>query len=92
MPIPDLVQEDELERDLWRDYEDAIAENVRHIVCPVCYPAFSVWRVAPHDAECICGKPVKKGDFPAPDSAPDCGMCKGMSGAHYRSAHRNRRF
>jgi hypothetical protein len=72
--------------------EDSIADNFRHIVCFLCYPAFATTRVAPHDAECICGKPVKAGDVPGPSTAPQCILCNEMVEGHRRSVHPNEDF
>ena len=91
MTIPDtdtLIDEDEqTATELRRQHEDSIADNFRHIVCFLCFPAFATTRVAPHDAECICGKPVKTGDIPGPRAAPQCVLCNEMAQSHYRSAH-----
>lgn len=70
-----------------RRNEDSIADNFRHIVCFLCYPAFATTRIAPHDAECICGKPVRAGDVPGPSTAPQCVLCNEMAEGHRRSAH-----
>jgi hypothetical protein len=70
-----------------RQHENSIADNFRHIVCFLCYPAFATTRVAPHDAECICGKPLGTGDTPGPRTAPECVLCNEMAEGHRRSAH-----
>jgi hypothetical protein len=70
-----------------RQHEDSIADNFRHIVCFLCYPAFATVRAAPHDAQCICGKPLKAGDTPGPATAPQCVVCDEMAEGHRRSAH-----
>lgn len=75
----------EFDRSAKRD--DQPGDGLRHIICFVCYPAFEYQPVAPHDAECICGKPVKKGDPPALSSAPQCILCDEMAEGHYRRRH-----
>lgn len=87
IPTPELLPEEESNTDLLSDDEDAIEEHFRHIVCYLCYPAFATSHVAPHDAECICGKKVKAGDSPAPNSAPECVLCSEMADGHYRKKH-----
>ncbi|WP_034262693.1 hypothetical protein [Actinospica robiniae] len=69
---------------------DTIGDNYRHIICFLCYPAFEIELLAPHDAECICGKPVRSGDAPAPRSAPQCALCDAMAEDHYRVRHGER--
>ena len=80
-------EEDQTVSEVRRQHEESIAGNFRHIVCFLCYPAFATTRVAPHDAECICGKPVKTGDVPGPSTAPECVLCNEMAEGHRRSAH-----
>ena len=89
IPTPDIIREEDTgtEADPIHDDEDAIADHFRHIVCFLCYPAFATTHVAPHDAECICGKPVKTGDAPAPETAPECVLCNEMADGHYRKVH-----
>lgn len=67
--------------------QDAFHDNFRHIICFLCYPAFEQELLAPHDAECICGKPVSAGDGPAPRTSPQCALCDAMAEEHYRSRH-----
>lgn len=73
--------------ELRRQHEASIADNFRHIVCFLCYPAFATTRVAPHDAECICGKPVRAGDVPGPGTAPECVLCNEMTQGHHDAVH-----
>jgi hypothetical protein len=87
IPSPEIIVDEETEVEPQREDEDAIADHFRHIVCFLCYPAFATQRAAPHDASCICGKPVKAGDSPGPDSAPECILCNEMADGHYRKAH-----
>jgi hypothetical protein len=87
IPTPDIIIDEETDTDARLDDDDAIADHFRHIVCFLCYPAFATSRVAPHDAECICGKPVKAGDSPGPPNAPECVLCNEMADGHYRKAH-----
>ena len=87
IPRTDTLVAPEIDPDVRQEYDRAIEDNFRHIVCFRCYPAFAATRVAPHDAECICGKPVRTGQSPGPVSAPECALCNEMADAHYRSAH-----
>lgn len=90
LPSPDIIVDEPDTTPLFDDDDEAIAENYRHIVCFLCYPAFATQRVAPHDAECICGKPVHAGDTPGPDNAPECVLCSEMAEAHYARVHARR--
>ena len=91
LPSPDIIADDTVDAvPLLEDDEAAIAEHFRHIVCHLCYPAFVGQRVAPHDAECICGKLVRAGDSPGPDNAPECVLCSEMAEAHYARVHSRR--
>jgi hypothetical protein len=93
MTIPDsgTILDDEVEAELRREEEvEAISDNFRHIICLVCYPAFAEQKVAPHDAQCICGKPVHAGELQAPESAPECVLCHEMADGHYRKKHARR--
>jgi hypothetical protein len=83
----DTVIDEEAAAELRRKHEASIEDNFRHIVCFLCYPAFATARVAPHDAECICGKPVLAGDVAGPSTAPECILCNETAEAHYRAAH-----
>ena len=85
---PSIDEQMEIAAELRRQHEESIADNFRHIVCFLCYPAFATTRVAPHDAECICGKPVKAGDIPGPSTAPECVLCNEMAEGHRRAAHK----
>lgn len=87
LPDTETSTDEETAAELRRRHEDSIDDNFRHIVCFLCFPAFAATRVAPHDAECICGKPVRAGDVPAPSTAPECVLCNEMAQAHRRSAH-----
>ena len=90
IPNTDIVQDDRTEAELRREDEDAIADHFLHIVCFLCFPAFAEKSVAPHDAECICGKPLRAGDTPGPAAAPECVLCTEMAEGHYRRAHAKR--
>ena len=70
-----------------RARSDSAGDGLRHIICFLCYPSFESQPVAPHDAECICGRPVRKGDPPAPSAAPQCVLCDEMADGHYRRLH-----
>jgi hypothetical protein len=90
MTIPDTgtILTDETSAEASHEDEvEAISDSFRHIVCLVCYPAFAEQTVAPHDAECICGKPVHAGELQAPDTAPECVLCHEMADGHYRRRH-----
>ncbi len=88
IPQTEPFLDDELVAELEREHEESIADNFRHIVCFLCYPEFASSRVAPHDAECVCGKPLRAGDSPGPSTAPECVLCNEMAEGHYRAAHR----
>jgi len=87
LPETGILVDEDTDAELRRQHEDSIADNFRHIVCFLCYPEFATMRVAPHDAQCICGKPVKAGDSPGPSTAPECVLCNEMAASHRRSAH-----
>jgi hypothetical protein len=87
IPTPEIIVDDETDTEAQREDDDTIADHFRHIVCFLCFPAFATTRVAPHDATCICGKPVKAGDSPGPENAPECVLCNEMADGHYRKAH-----
>ncbi|MBR7825576.1 hypothetical protein KDK95_04605 [Actinospica sp. MGRD01-02] len=70
-----------------RSRSDSADDGLRHIICFLCYPAFETQPVAPHDAQCICGKRVKKGDAPASRAAPQCILCDELAEGHYRRLH-----
>jgi hypothetical protein len=93
LTIPDtgIIQDEQVADDLRREREEEeIADHFLHIVCFLCFPAFAEKSVAPHDAQCICGKPVRTGDTPGPPNAPSCVLCTEMAGGHYRKAHGRR--
>ena len=88
IPETEIVLDDETAADLRREREDeAITDHFLHLVCFLCYPAFAAQTVAPHDAQCICGKPLHTGDTPGPPNAPSCILCTEMAEGHYRKAH-----
>ena len=62
-------------------------DRLRHIVCMLCYPAFEQAPEAPHDAVCLCGKHIKKGDRRTPSDAPQCILCNELRDHHYTTAH-----
>ncbi|HEX4102688.1 MAG TPA: hypothetical protein VHY21_19445, partial [Pseudonocardiaceae bacterium] len=64
-------------------------DHLRHIVCITCYPAFAGTREAPHDAVCICGKLIQKGDAASPNTAPHCIMCDELREHHLATVHRD---
>jgi hypothetical protein len=89
MTIPDTetIVEPGIDPDVRQEWDRSIEDNFRHIVCYLCYPEFASRRVAPHDAECICGKQLRAGQSAGPASAPECILCNEMANPHYRSAH-----
>lgn len=54
---------------------DSAGDKLSHLVCFLCYPAFDGALKAPHDAECLCGKPVRRGEVPGAPGAPACVVC-----------------
>lgn len=52
-----------------------------------CFPAFDGAGEAPHDAVCICGKPVRAGECRPEDNAMECLMCNDLRGHHERQRH-----
>ncbi|MFC1411807.1 hypothetical protein ACEZCY_21360 [Streptacidiphilus sp. N1-12] len=62
-------------------------DRLRHIICTTCFPAFAGTREAPHDAVCVCGKPVRKGDPRSPQNAMQCILCNELLGHHEATAH-----
>ena len=91
IPNTDIIADEQIDTDAEREREDAtIADHFSHIVCYLCFPAFATESVAPHDAQCICGKPVRAGDTPGPANAPECILCTEMAEGHYRKTHGGR--
>ncbi|HET9172935.1 MAG TPA: hypothetical protein VFN97_26140 [Actinospica sp.] len=90
LPRKPVIVDERTETDPWLGDDAAIGDGLRHIVCYLCYPAFAEQKVAPHDAECVCGKPLRAGDSPGPDTAPDCVLCDEMADPHYRRLHAER--
>ena len=54
---------------------DSNSDRLSHLVCFLCYPAFDGALNAPHDAACLCGKPVRRGEVPGEPGAPACVVC-----------------
>jgi len=54
---------------------DSTGDKLSHLVCFLCYPAFEGALKAPHDASCLCGKPVRRGEPPGDPGAPACVVC-----------------
>jgi hypothetical protein len=67
--------------------EDDFGDNLRHIVCVLCYPAFRGTRQAPHDAVCVCGKPLRAGDIPNPSTSAQCILCDELWDHHCDTLH-----
>ncbi|MEY9877590.1 hypothetical protein ABH931_007114 [Streptacidiphilus sp. MAP12-33] len=63
------------------------SDRLRHIICVRCYPAFDGARVAPQDAVCICGKPVRAGDRRPEGGAMPCVVCDELRGHHDSERH-----
>ena len=62
-------------------------DRLQHIVCMICYPAFEQALQAPHDAVCICGKQLRKGDMRGARDAPQCIICNELRDHHYATVH-----
>jgi hypothetical protein len=62
-------------------------DRLRHIICIVCYPAFDGALEAPHDAECVCGRPVRAGDRRNPAATAQCVLCDGLWAHHAATVH-----
>ena len=90
LPSPEIIVDEPVETTSRREDDEAVSEHFRHIVCYLCYPAFATQRVAPHDAQCICGKKLRAGDSPGPDNAPECVLCNEMAEMHYNRTHARR--
>ncbi len=61
--------------------------RLRHIICVRCFPSFDGASEAPHDAVCICGKPVRAGDRRPEGSAMPCVVCNELRGHHESERH-----
>jgi hypothetical protein len=90
LPSPDTILDAPTEADLERERDAANADQLRHIVCLLCYPAFATDPVARHDVECICGKPLHAGETAGSDTAPACVVCTELADGHYRRKHSKR--
>lgn len=73
-PVPDDTKGDD-------------SDHLQHIVCMICYPAFDQALRAPHDAVCICGKQLRKGDMRGARDAPQCILCNELRDYHYATEH-----
>lgn len=62
-------------------------DNLRHIVCVLCYPRFRGTQAAPHDAFCVCGKPLRTGDVPNPPTSAQCILCDELWDHHCDVVH-----
>ena len=62
--------------------EADVSDHLRHIICVVCHPAFDGALEAPHDAACICGRPVRKGDRRNPTDTAQCILCNELWNHH----------
>jgi hypothetical protein len=62
-------------------------DHLRHIICVRCFPAFDGALEAPHDAVCICGKPVRAGERRPDGNAMECFLCNELRSHHDRDGH-----
>jgi hypothetical protein len=69
------------------DIKDEAGDRLQHIVCMLCYPAFEQALRAPHDAVCICGKQLRKGDMRGAPDAPQCILCNELRDHHSGTMH-----
>lgn len=69
------------------DTKDDGGDRLQHIVCMLCYPAFDQALRAPHDAVCLCGKQLRKGDMRGARDAPQCILCNELRDHHYTTVH-----
>ena len=74
---------DAVEADSRADHDD----HLRHIICMTCNPAFDGAREAPHDAVCVCGKRIRKGERRNPARAAHCILCDDLWPHHNATAH-----
>jgi len=74
-------------RPVLADTDDEGGDHLRHIVCMICYPAFDQALEAPHDAVCLCGKRLLKGDKRGAGDAAQCILCNELRDHHYATAH-----
>lgn len=66
---------------------DSAGDRLSHIVCFLCYPAFDGALKAPHDASCLCGKPVHRGEVPGKPDAQPCVVCRELWFDHRALTH-----
>jgi len=66
---------------------DSSGDRLSHLVCFLCYPAFDGALKAPHDALCLCGKPVHRGEMPGKPGAPPCVVCDELWVDHRALTH-----
>jgi len=66
---------------------DGAGDRLSHLVCFLCYPAFDGAVKAPHDAVCLCGKPVHRGEAPGKPDAPPCIVCNELWRDHRALTH-----
>ncbi|WP_152626234.1 hypothetical protein [Streptacidiphilus carbonis] len=62
-------------------------DQLRHIICVRCFPAFDGVLRAPHDAVCICGKPVRMGERRPGGDVMHCILCDELRDYHNREKH-----
>ncbi|QMU77071.1 hypothetical protein GXW83_16515 [Streptacidiphilus sp. PB12-B1b] len=62
-------------------------DHLRHIICMTCFPAFDGARQAPHDAVCVCGRRIRKGDRRNPADTAQCILCNELWRHHKATAH-----
>jgi len=86
-PRSALLDQEVEEAQQRKSRDESPDDGLRHIVCFLCFPLFEGTRSAPHDAQCICGRPIKAGATAGPAEAPECVMCNEMAQPHYRFNH-----
>jgi hypothetical protein len=66
---------------------DSARDRFGHLVCFLCYPAFDGALKAPHDAVCLCGKPIRRGEAPGKPGAELCVVCSKLWLDHRALTH-----
>lgn len=66
---------------------DDSGDRLSHLVCFLCYPAFDGALKAPHDATCLCGKLVRRGESPGKPGAQPCIVCDELWVDHRALTH-----
>lgn len=66
---------------------DSAGDRLSHLVCFLCYPAFEGALKAPHDALCLCGRQVRRGESPGKPGAQPCVVCDELWVDHRALTH-----